>query len=713
MLRRVGLLLFSISFIGTVWAQKMQYPETRKGEIVENYHGTEVADPFRWLEDLDSEETHAWVEAQNKVTFSYLDQIPEREWLKKRLTELWNFPKYGVPFKRGKHYFYAKNDGLQNQSVYYRVNSLQDDEPTVLLDPNALSEDGTVALTTLAFSKDGEKLVYGTSASGSDWRTFRIRDIESGEDYEEVLEWIKFSGASWQKNAEGFYYSRYSQPDAGDAYEQVNKNQKLFYHKINTPQNQDILIYERPDDPDLGFAASVTDDGDYLAISVWKGTDRRNRFYYLDTQAEKPEIVRLLDDFDAAYQFIGNTGTEFYFLTDLDAPNSRLIAVDISQPQRASWRDLIPESKAVLQSVSIINGQFVVNALDDVKSRLTIHELDGTFVREISLPAIGSVGSLSGEREDNEMFYAFTSFTYPTTIFRYDFKSGQSEIFRAPEIDFDASKYVTKQVFYSSKDGTRVPMFIVHKRSLPMDGNNPTYMYAYGGFNISMTPSFSISNLAWLEQGGIYAMPNLRGGGEYGEKWHAAGMLEKKQNVFDDFIAAAEYLIREGYTSTPKLAIAGGSNGGLLTSASITQRPDLFGAAIVAVGVLDMLRYHKFTIGWAWASEYGSSDNPEQFEFLRKYSPLHNIEAGTSYPPTLITTADHDDRVVPGHSYKFASALQAAQGGNAPVLIRIETKAGHGAGKPTSKIIESEADKWGFLMKVLGVELKMQPEKSM
>ena len=354
-----------------------------------------------------------------------------------------------------------------------------------------------------------------------------------------------------------------------------------------------------------------------------------------------------------------------------------------------------------------------MNALDDVKSRLTIHELDGTFVREISLPAIGSVGSLSGEREDNEMFYAFTSFTYPTTIFRYDFKSGQSEIFRAPEIDFDASKYVTKQVFYSSKDGTRVPMFIVHKRSLPMDGNNPTYMYAYGGFNISMTPSFSISNLAWLEQGGIYAMPNLRGGGEYGEKWHAAGMLEKKQNVFDDFIAAAEYLIREGYTSTPKLAIAGGSNGGLLTGASITQRPDLFGAAIVAVGVLDMLRYHKFTIGWAWASEYGSSDNPEQFEFLRKYSPLHNIEAGTSYPPTLITTADHDDRVVPGHSYKFASALQAAQGGNAPVLIRIETKAGHGAGKPTSKIIESEADKWGFLMKVLGVELKMQPEKSM
>ncbi|MFQ5629886.1 MAG: prolyl oligopeptidase family protein, partial [bacterium] len=602
------IVLFSTT---TTFAQKLKYPETRKGDVVEDYHGTKVADPYRWLEDLDSEETRAWVVAQNKVTFSWLDQIPEREMLKKRLTKLWNYPKYGVPFKHGKRYFYTKNDGLQNQSVYYMVKSLKDENPQVLIDPNKLSEDGTVALTTMAFSKDGKKLVYGTSASGSDWRTFRVHNVETGEDYDDVIEWVKFSGASWQKSGRGFFYSRYDKPKEGDAYEQMNKNQKLYYHKLGTKQDDDVLIYERPDDPDLGFAASVTDDGQYLAISVWKGTDRRNRFYYLDTQDENPEVVRLLDDFDASYQFVGNTGREFYFITDLDAPNKRLIAIDIAEPERDVWVELIPESKAVLQWVTIINNQFVVNALDDVKSRLTIHELDGSFVKEIALPAIGSVGGLSGEREDREMFYAFTSFTYPTTIFRYDFKSGISEVFRQPEINFDASQYETKQVFYESKDGTRVPMFIVHKKGIKMDGANPTYLYAYGGFNISITPSFSISNLAWLEQGGIYAVPNLRGGGEYGEEWHAAGMLKKKQNVFDDFIAAAEYLIREGYTSTPKLAIAGGSNGGLLTGACVTQRPDLYGAAIVAVGVLDMLRYHKFTIGWAWASEYGSSDNPE------------------------------------------------------------------------------------------------------
>ncbi len=703
---KISGLIMSLLLMGLpLYAQSLKYPETRKSDVVDDYHGTRVADPYRWLEDLDSEETRAWVEAQNRLTFSYLEKLPGREWLKQRLTALWNYPKYGVPFKRGNRYFYSKNDGLQNQSVYYMVESLTDDNPRVLIDPNKLSEDGTVALTTLAFSKDGQLLVYGTSASGSDWRSFRIRTIDTGEDYPEVLEWIKFSGASWSKDGKGFFYSRYDKPKEGDAYEQMNKNQKLYFHKLGTPQAQDELIYERPDDPDLGFAAQVTDDGRYLAITVWKGTDRRNRFYYMDLEAENPQVVRLLDAFDAGYDFVGNTGSEFYFLTDLDAPNRRLIAIDLAAPEREAWRELIPESAAVLQSVSIINNQFIVHALDDVKSRLTIHSLDGQLVKQIALPTIGSVRGISGRREDKEMFYAFTSFTYPTTIFRYDFEAGKSEVFRAPAIDFDASQYETRQVFYPSKDGTKIPMFIVHKKGIAMDGSNPTYLYGYGGFNISLTPSFSISNLVWLELGGIYAVPNLRGGGEYGEEWHKAGMLEKKQNVFDDFMAAAEYLIREGYTSTPKLAIAGGSNGGLLTGACVTQRPDLFGAAVVAVGVLDMLRYHKFTIGWAWASEYGSSDNPEHFRFLYEYSPLHNVKPGTAYPPVLITTADHDDRVVPGHSYKFAATMQAAQAGDAPILIRIETRAGHGAGKPTSKIIESEADKWAFLLKALDVAL--------
>ena len=683
-------------------AQSLDYPETRQGEVVEDYHGTAVADPYRWLEDLDSDETQAWVAAQNAVTFGFLEQIPEREALRQRLTELWDYPKYGVPFKRGNRYFWSKNDGLQNQSVFYMAARVEDPNPQVFLDPNTLSEDGTVALTTLAFSEDGQYAVYGTSTSGSDWRTFRVREVATGHDLPDRLDWIKFSGASWTHDGAGFFYSRYAAPEEGEAYEQMNKNQQLYYHRLGTDQAEDALIYARPDAPDLGFGASVTDDGRYLVIFVWQGTDRRNRIYYKDLQQPGSEVVRLLDDFDASYNFIGNTGETFYFLTDLDAPNQRLIAVDLHQPARENWRTLVPETAAVLQSAQIIGGRFVVSALEDVAARVTIHGLDGTLLRPLDLPTLGTVGSLNGDADDPELFYSFTSFTYPTTIFRHDLSTGATTTFRAPAIDFDADQFVTKQVFYESKDGTKVPMFIVHRKDLPMDGSNPTYLYGYGGFNISLRPSFSISNLAWLERGGIYAMPNLRGGGEYGETWHQAGMLENKQNVFDDFIAAAEYLIGEGYTSTPRLAIGGGSNGGLLTGASITQRPDLFGAAIVAVGVLDMLRYHEFTIGWAWASEYGRADNPEHFPFLYAYSPLHNLKPGTHYPATLVTTADHDDRVVPGHSYKFASALQAAQGGPAPTLIRIETKAGHGAGKPTSKVIEAEADKWAFLFHVLG-----------
>lgn len=688
-------------------AQPFQYPPARQADVVDTYHGTPVADPYRWLEDVDSEETLAWVQAQNALTYRFLEQLPEREAFRERLTRLWNFPRYGVPFRRGERLFFSKNDGLQNQSVVY-VQDPGAEAPRVLLDPNTFSDDGTVALSGLYVSDDGRHAVYSLSESGSDWQRFRVRDVATGEDLADELRWIKFSGASWRKDGQGFFYSRYDAPE-GDVLTGVNKHQKLYYHRLGTLQADDVLVYARPDDPEMGFGAAVTDDGRYLLIVAWKGTDRRNNLYYKDLQDAGAEVVRLLDAFDAAYSPVGNTGSTLYVLTDLEAPNQRLVAIDLARPERAHWQTLIPESKAVLQSVSMVNDQFVVSALDDVKSRLTIHDLDGRLARTVALPTIGSVGGLSGERSDREMYYSFTSFTYPTTIYRYDFATGTSAVHQRPTVDFDGGQYEVKQVFYPSKDGTRVPMFIVHKKGLRLDGTNPTYLYGYGGFNISLTPGFSVSNVAWLERGGVYAVPNLRGGGEYGEAWHAAGMLENKQNVFDDFIAAAEYLIGEGYTSTPKLAIGGGSNGGLLVGAAMTQRPDLFGAAVPAVGVMDMLRFHKFTIGWAWVSEYGSSDDPAQFAWLRAYSPLHNLEPGTAYPPTLVMTADHDDRVVPGHSFKFAAALQAAQQGPNPALIRIESKAGHGAGKPTSKVIEAEADKWAFLAKMLGMTPQATP----
>jgi len=701
--RRISVfLLLCFWLVPTGWGQALEYPETREGDVIEDYHGTQIADPYRWLEDVDSEETLAWVQAQNAVTFDYLEKLPQRKMFEERLTELWDYPKYSAPFKRGDRYFFSKNDGLQNQSVIYVQESL-DAEPRVLIDPNTFSEDGTVALSGLFVSDEGNYAAYSISESGSDWRTFKVRDVATGDDLDDELKWIKFSGASWDGDGEGFYYSRYDAPEEGEAMQQVNKNQKLYYHHLGTAQDDDVLVYERPDEPEWGFGAGVTDDGDYLIINVWQGTDRRNRVYYKDLRDENAEVLRLLDDFDAAYNFVGNTGSDFYFMTDHDAPNQRLIAIDTDNPDPQNWTTLIPETEAVLRGAGIVNNQFVVTALEDVKGRLTLHDLDGSLVKEIETPTLGSVYGGSGERDATEMFYTFTSFTYPSTIYRYDFATGTSTIFRQPEVDFDPENYITKQVFYTSKDGTQVPLFIVHKKGLVLDGSNPTYLYAYGGFNISLTPGFSISNVAWLEQGGIYAQPSLRGGGEYGEAWHQAGMLNKKQNVFDDFIAAAEYLIDEGYTSTPKLAIGGGSNGGLLVGAVMTQRPALFGAALPAVGVMDMLRYHKFTIGWAWASEYGSSDDPEQFKHLHAYSPLHNLQPGTAYPATMVTTADHDDRVVPGHSFKFAAALQAAHAGDAPVLIRIESKAGHGAGKPTSKIIEEQADKWAFLAHTLGL----------
>ncbi|MGB7377499.1 MAG: prolyl oligopeptidase family serine peptidase [Rivularia sp. (in: cyanobacteria)] len=684
-------------------SQKLNYPATRKGEQVDNYHGTEVADYYRWLENPDSTETKAWVEAQNKVTFNFLDQIPARDDIKKRLTKLWDYEKYGVPYQEGSRYFYFKNDGLQNQSVLYTLKNL-DDKPTVLLDPNKLSEDGTVALSGISISDDGKYLAYGISVAGSDWQEWKVRNIETGEDLEDNLKWIKFSGASWTNDSKGFFYSGYDAPNEKTKLEDVNYYQKLYYHQLGKPQSEDTLIYERSDEKEWGFNGSVTEDGRYLIISVWLGTDSKNLVFYKDLTNPSSEVVELISKFESSYSLIDNDKNAFYFQTDLNAPRGRAIAIDIDKPDPKNWQEIIPQTEETLESVGTLNNQFVAEYLKDARSQIKIYDLKGAFIREVELPGIGSVGGFEGKKADTETFYIFTSYTTPGTIYRYDMVTGKSTVFREPKVDFNADNYETKQIFYKSKDGTQVPMFIIHKKGIKLDGNNPTYLYGYGGFNVSLTPSFSVTSLIWMEMGGVYVVANIRGGGEYGEEWHQAGIKDKKQNVFDDFIAAAEWLIDNKYTKSEKLAIAGGSNGGLLVGACMTQRPDLFGAALPAVGVLDMLRFHKFTIGWAWVPEYGSSENPEEFKTLYAYSPLHNLEPGTAYPDTLITTADHDDRVVPAHSFKFAAALQAAHDGEAPVLIRIETKAGHGAGKPTAKIIEEVADKWAFLVKTLGIE---------
>lgn len=678
------------------------YPLARRSDQVDDYHGTKVADPYRWLEDLDSAETRNWVEAENKLTLDYLASIPARSNLKERLTRLWNFEKYGVPFKQGNRYFYARNSGLQNQSVLYTVQSLEA-EPTLVLDPNTLSSDGTVAVSGMTASNDGKLLAYSLSASGSDWQEWKVRDVESGKDLADHLKWSKFSDASWSSDNKGFFYERYDQP-AGDSLKDTNYFQKVYYHKLGTPQEEDTLAYERPDQKDWLFGAKVSEDGAYLIITVSQGTDVKSRLYYKDLKATSAPVVKLLDNFDAAYSFIGNEGKRLWIQTDLEAPRGKVIEIDISKPARSNWKTVIPESKDTLQSVTLVNNSLVANYLRNAYTQVKIFETSGRPLREIEFPGIGSADGFGGKAADKETFYSFTSFTTPTTIYRYDFATGRSTIFRRPKVDFTPAEFETKQVFFTSKDGTRVPMFLTYKKGLKLDGNNPTYLYGYGGFNVSLTPVFSVGNLVWMELGGVYAQPNLRGGGEYGEEWHQAGSKLKKQNVFDDFIAAAEWLMANKYTSTPKLAIGGGSNGGLLVGAALVQRPDLFGAALPAVGVMDMLRFQKFTIGWAWVSDYGSADNAEEFKVLYAYSPLHNIKGGTAYPPTLVTTADHDDRVWPGHSFKFAATLQAAQGGPAPVLIRIETKAGHGAGKPTSKIIEEIADRWAFLVRTLNMK---------
>jgi prolyl oligopeptidase len=681
-------------------ASPFVYPTSPQSDQVDQYHGVTIADPYRWLENADSRETQAWVTAQNQLTFGFLKQIPERDRIRQRLTQLWNYEKYGTPFKKGDRYFFFKNDGLQNQSVLYTLKSLED-QPTVLIDPNTLSEDGTVALAGLELSEDGKLMAYGLSTSGSDWQEWKVREVATGRDRPDVIRWVKFSGASWAKDGKGFYYSRYDEPNETTRLEAVNYFQKLYYHALGTPQSDDVLIYERPDNKEWGFAGEVTADGQYLVITVWLGTDSRNLVFYKDLATPNAPVVELIPEFEAEYSFVDNEGSRFWFRTDLSAPRSRVIEIDLANRDRHQWREIIPQAADTLRGVNVLNHQFVASYLKDAQTQIRIFDLQGQPVRTVDLPGIGSAGGFAGDRDDTETFYNFTSFTTPNTIYRYDMVTGQSTLFRQPQVDFNPAEYETKQVFYKSKDGTQVPMFIVHKKGLKLDGTNRTLLYGYGGFGVSLTPSFSVSLLVWMEMGGVYALPNLRGGGEYGEDWHQAGMKHRKQNVFDDFIAAAEWLIQQQYTSPDKLAISGGSNGGLLVGATMTQRPDLFGAALPDVGVMDMLRFHKFTIGWAWMSEYGSPDDPEDFQVLRAYSPLHNLKPGTTYPATMITTADHDDRVVPAHSFKFAAALQAAHQGSHPVLIRIETKAGHGAGKPTAKIIEESADKWAFLMATL------------
>jgi prolyl oligopeptidase len=677
----------------------MKPPVARRDDIVENYHGTPVADPYRWLEDASSPETLAWVEAENAVTEEFLSSIPQREQLRQRLTQLWNYPKYSVPIKRGEHYFFTYNSGLQNQAVLYGQESLQS-EPRQILDPNTFSEDGTAALTNSAFSKDGSLLTYGISYHGSDWQELHVRRVNDLADYSEVIRWCKFSSIAWKHDNSGFYYNRLPEPGTVPEEDQSNYS-RVYWHAINTPQEQDILVYERPDFKELSFSPSITYDGTYLLLDVWHGTDPKNRLYYRPVESDGP-FIRLLDEADATYHFIGNDGPIFYIRTNLNAPRYRIIAIDIAHPERENWRELIPEQQDTMAFVRLVNSQFVVTYLHDAHHETKIYNLDGSYVRDIPLPALGSIVGISGKPDQTEMFLDFTSYLYPPTIYRYDFTNNTLSLLHGAKLDFDTDAYETRQVFYTSKDGTRIPMFLTHKKGLELNGNNPTLLYSYGGFDVSLTPSFLASTLVWLEHGGIYAVANLRGGGEYGEEWHQAGVLDRKQNVFDDFIAAAEWLIANKYTNTSRLAIQGGSNGGLLVAACMVQRPDLYGAILCHVPVIDMLRYHKFSVGRYWVSDYGNAEaNPEHFRFLYAYSPLHNVKEGVSYPPTLILAADTDDRVVPAHAKKFAATLQAANGGENPILLRIETKAGHGMGKPTTKLIEERADVLAFLFKVL------------
>ena len=727
----------------------LTYPAARRGTQVDTYHGTSISDPYRWLEDTDAPETKAWVEAENKLTFGYLATIPERNAIRTRLTQVWNYPKYSTPTKIEDRLFYSENSGLLNQSIYYVKDG---DKPArVLLDPNTLSTDGTVALSVTEPSPNARTLAYAVQFAGSDWQEIRLRNVDNGRDMRDTLKWVKFSDISWTRDNKGFFYEGYDPQTSGNKLTNVVRNQRVYYHKVGTPQSEDLIIYDRKDQPDWLFDTQVTDDGTFAIITIYQGSDPRTRLYFIFLDnPKKPSItapiVRLIDDNESENVFIDNLGDYFLVRTDRGAPKGQVVQIDINNSEPRRWVSVIPEGRDALVTSHVIGKHLVLEYLQDAHSSLRLYGLPiqnqprpdrrlspssipstpqgrtpapsddrrrltapgYPFIDEIQLPGLGSIGEITGREDKNEMYYSFTSFLAPTSIYKYDVKKRTNELLKTPKLPVDVSQFETRQVFYNSKDGTRVPMFITMKKGLALDGNNPTILYGYGGFNVAETPNFSAANLVWMEMGGIYAVANIRGGSEYGKAWHEAGMLDKKQNVFDDFIAAAEYLIKEKYTSTPKLAISGASNGGLLVGAVLNQRPDLFGAALPAVGVMDMLRFQKFTIGWAWTSDYGSSDDPKQFEYLRAYSPLQNIKPGTRYPATLVTTADHDDRVVPGHSFKYAATLQAAQAGPAPVLIRIETNAGHGAGKPTTKRIEEAADKFAFLVRNLGMKVNFQ-----
>lgn len=683
----------------TEQAASLSYPETRKVDTVDTYFGTPVSDPYRWLEDDLSDKTANWVSAQNKVTFSYLEQIPFREKIKERLKQVFDYERVSAPFREGDWEYFYKNDGLQNQSVLYRRKP--GGEAEIFMDPNKFSEDGTVSLAGASFTKDGSLLGYMISIGGSDWRKVMVMNTETKELVEDTLQNVKFSGLSWKGN-EGFYYSSYDKPKDGSELSAKTQYHKLYYHQLGTPQSQDQLIFGGEAQPYRYIGGYVTEDERYLVISAAVSTSG-NVLFIQDLKNPSGKIVTVDDNMETDDEVIATDGERILIQTNLNAPNNRVVETTITNPTVDTWKDLIPETENVL-STSTCGGYIFANYLIDAQTAIHQFDLKGKKVREVELPGIGTAGGFGGKTTEKELYYSFTSFTYPSSIFKYDVESGKSELFEQPKIDFDPEAYETKQVFYTSKDGTKVPMFIVHKKGLKLDGKNPTYLYAYGGFNISLKPGFSTSRIVWLENGGIYAQPNLRGGGEYGEKWHKAGTKMQKQNVFDDFIAAGEYLIKEGYTSSDYLAIAGGSNGGLLVGATMTQRPDLAKVAFPAVGVMDMLRYHKFTAGAGWASDYGTSEESEEmFKYLLGYSPVHNLKPGTAYPATMVTTADHDDRVVPAHSFKFAAALQQAHTGDNPVLIRIETDAGHGAGTPISKTIEQEADRYAFAWYNMGV----------
>jgi prolyl oligopeptidase len=678
---------------------KLTYPVTKKVDQVDDYFGTKVADPYRWLEDDNAEEVKAWVQAQNAVTFGYLDTVPYRPKIKARLTEIFNYPRYSSPFRAGEYYFFYKNDGLQNQSVCYIQKGL-DGTPEVFLDPNLLSADGTVRASLLGASNDDRYVAVSRGEAGSDWSEIRVMEVATKQELPDRILWNKFSGAAWK--GEGFFYSGYDKPALGEELKGKNEYQKVFYHKLGDPQEKDVLVWEDKEHPLRYVGAGTTEDEKWVMLGVSEGTSG-SEIYVKDLTSKDAPFTLLFKGFEFDASPLEVVDGRFLVHTNADAPNFRVVSIDPKNPAKENWQTVVAEKPEVLSGAGTAGGYLFTNYLKDANTKIFQHKLDGSLIREIELPALGTAGGFGGKRDEKTLFYAFTSYTYPPAIYKFDPATGASEVFRKSEVKFDPSDYETKQVFFASKDGTKVPMFIVHKKGLELDGKNPTFLTAYGGFNISITPGFSAANIILLENGGVYAEANLRGGGEYGEAWHKAGMLEKKQNVFDDFIAAAEYLVKEKYTSKDRLAIAGGSNGGLLIGAVMTQRPELFGVAFPAVGVMDMLRYHKFTVGWGWAVEYGSSDNAKDFPYLYAYSPLHNFKDGVCYPATMVTTADHDDRVVPAHSFKFAATLQEKQACANPVLIRIETRSGHGSSN-LSKAIEDLTDQWSFMYFNMGVK---------